>query len=471
MSFLKREGVDYISNFYRHTKYSKDKDLYLITTDDGKFLFLNSSAFSQLKRGKIEDESVFRKLEDKGIIVNDKNFEEIVERTKTRYEFLMNGTSLHIVVPTTRCNQDCPYCFAAPDAISADKSLTDMDEDTAKETIDFIFESPSSAITVEFTGGEALARFDLVQMMTLYAKEKNKTAKKNLRITLVTNLTMANEEMLMWLIDNDVTICTSLDGPKHVHDQNRIILANQGKKVGTYDRVVYWIKWIDEQYKKKGKSDKLMALMTITKYSLPYYKQIIDEYISHGMTMVDIRGLMMVGEALDDSSLWYSYDDFVQFYINSIEYIDSLQQHGVEIEDRMRETYYTKIIENKPTYHTDYESPWGAAIGGLTYGPNGDVYACHESLGVREFKLGSVKKDSWNDLFKKHETGFVVLSSMLEANPICDRCVFKPYCGTLPVETFSQFGKFNFYPTKTARHFETTFHAKRVFDKIANSFD
>lgn len=466
--FLKQEGIDYISNFYRYDYYKNDKNTILVTVDDGNFIFLNPSSFKQLKKGKIEDKETYNNLLKKGVIINSDNFQDIVDKTYQRYTFLMNGTSLHIVVPTSRCNQACPYCFAAPDEIGADKVKTDMTEETAKKTIDFILQSPSHAITIEFTGGEALARFDLIRFMTQYAREKNKILKKDLRITIVTNLTMATENMLTWLIDNDITICTSLDGPKEVHDKNRIILGAKGKIIGTYDKVMYWINWINEQYKLKNKSQRLSALMTVTKHSLPYYKEIIDLYVSIGMQLVDVRALTMVGNIMDIGSkdMWYTLEEFTEFYEKSIKYIDELRSQGIIIEDRMRELYNQKILENTPTYHTDYESPWGAAIGGLTYNANGTIYACHEAMGQKEFTLGNVHKDNWKTLFKKDETAFVVMSSMLEANPICDRCALKPYCGTIPIENYSMFGKFNFYPNKTSRHQETVFHANRVFDKV-----
>ncbi len=465
--FLKKEGEDYVSNFFRSKLYDKDKKMYLVTVDDGNFLFLNKSAFRQLKCGNIEDEDLFLKLVAKGIIVTDENFNLIVDRMGKRYSFLDNGTSLHIVIPTSRCNLGCKYCFAEPDSIGAPKEKYDLDEKTAKKIVEFIMSSPSRAITIEFQGGEATARFDLVKIMTNYAKELNEKYKKNLKLAIVSNLTLMNDEMAQWFVDNDVTVCTSLDGPKVVHDKNRIILAKEGVEIGTYERVVYWIKRINAICEEKKKKWRVNALMTNTKHSLPYYKEIIDEYVSLGISLVDIRGLTYVGKAVrNEDNLSYSFDDFVDFYKKSLKYIQERQTKGVRIDDRMKRLYKTKILENKPTYHTDYESPCGAATGQITYHSNGDIYTCHEALGRDEFKLGNVFADDWKSVFKKSEVSKGILNSMLEANPICDRCVFKPYCGTCMVENFYHFGKFNFYPTKTGRHHETVMHCKEMFDGI-----
>ena len=416
--FEKKEGVDYISNYYRHDLYDKSKMLYLLTVDDGGFIFLNDSAFKQLRRGRIEDLDIYSKLEEKGIIVTEKNFNSIVKKTKKRYSFLDNGTSLHIVIPTSRCNLGCKYCFADPLPITSSKEEYDLDEKTAMKIIEFIMKSSSNAATIEFQGGEATARFDLVKLMTNYAKELNKTKKKDLQFTIVSNLTLMTEEMALWLIRNDVSICTSLDGPKIVHDKNRIIHVKEGREVGTHQNVVSWIRKINELLKQEKKDWKVNALMTLTRHSLPYHKEIIDEYLSLDLNLLDIRGLTRVGKAVGEESedMSYPFDEFVDFYEKSLEYMKELRAKGIPVDDRMRELYDIKVLEARPTYHTDYESPCGAATGQITYHSNGDIYTCHEALGKDEFKLGNVFKDNWNSIFKKPQTSKAILNSMIESN-------------------------------------------------------
>lgn len=464
--FEKRENVDYIQNFYRFKRYKKDT--YLLTTDDGNFIFVNKSSLKQLRRGKIVDDVTYGHFEKNEIILTKKNIHKVVKNTAKRYAFLVNGTSLHIVIPTSRCNLNCSYCFATPDKIDADKKVTDLDEQTARKIVEFIFKTPSDAITIEFQGGEAIARFDLLKLMTLYAKELNEKYKKQLHITMTTNLTLFNDEIANWLVDNGVTICTSLDGPKEIHDKNRIIQGAKGKEIGTYDKVVYWIDKVNKLYKEKNIDKKVNALMTITKYSLPYHKEIIDEYMKHNLNVLDIRSLTMVGKAVDEEGnhLSYSFKEYEEFYKKCIKYINEIQKKDHRVVERIRDMFVTKILEKTPTYHTDYESPCGAATGQITYHSNGDIYTCHEALGRDEFKLGNVYEDTWSSVFRKEETSKAILNSMLEANVKCDRCAYKPYCGTCMVENFYQFGKFNYYPTKTPKHHETIMQCDSIFNQI-----
>ncbi len=465
--FEKKEGIDYISNYYRHQLYDKKNKLYLITTDEGSFIFLNSSAFRQLKKGKIIDEKLYSSLLTKTIIVSEDNFNYIVEKTSQRYSFLGNGTSLHIVIPTHRCNLSCTYCFASAAKMTDAIEKTDLNEHTALKIIEFIMKSPSKAITIEFQGGEATVRFDILQKMTNHARKLNEKYNKDLNITVVSNLTLMTEEKANWLIDNNVTICTSFDGPKQVHDKNRYIHAKDNKEIGTYDTVSYWIKKLNELYKLKNVDEKVNALITITKHSLPYHKEIIDEYIKHNVNFVDIRALTEVGRVVEDTpDILYTKEDFIKFYEKSMQYINELSKKGIKVTERIKELYEIKILENKPGYHTDFESPCGAATGQITYFSDGNIYTCNEALGRDEFKIGNVFADKWSDIFKRKETSKAILNSMLEQNVKCDRCTYKPYCGTCMVENYYHLGKFNYYPTKTAKHHETIYQSKLIFDPL-----
>jgi sulfatase maturation enzyme AslB (radical SAM superfamily) len=63
--------------------------------------------------------------------------------------------------------------------------------------------------------------YEVVQYIVEYAKTKAKYLQKEVKFTMVSNLTLMTEEKLTWLLDNGVDICTSLDGDKLTHNSNR----------------------------------------------------------------------------------------------------------------------------------------------------------------------------------------------------------------------------------------------------------
>ena len=131
---------DYELNFYRSMKLKNAK--YLLTVDSGDWIAISSKKFDLLKKNKIDqDIMLFNILKDKYIVLTDENKDEYAEKLRLRYSHIFSTASLHIVAITKRCNHDCLYCHANA-KMSNDKKL-DMDEKTAKKTVDFIFNSPN----------------------------------------------------------------------------------------------------------------------------------------------------------------------------------------------------------------------------------------------------------------------------------------------------------------------------------------
>lgn len=102
--------------------------------------------------------------------------------------------NLHMIVATLRCNCLCKYCHASSIDMSAKQY--DMSWETARKTIDLIFQSPSDDIKIEYQGGEPLLNWDIVKESILYAKFVNKIAKKDLSFVICTNLMQISKEQI-----------------------------------------------------------------------------------------------------------------------------------------------------------------------------------------------------------------------------------------------------------------------------------
>jgi len=406
------------------------KNRFLITTDIGSFIALTKNEYNKFLDEDF-DEKLFTKLEKKGILITKDNEQKIINDYRERNSFLFHGTSLHITIITLRCNQVCTYCQASrrpPDAKDCD-----MDMKTARKTVDFIFQSPSEIITIEFQGGEPLLNFEVVNYIIEYANKLNKSKKKKLRFSLVSNFTLLDSKMLDFFIKNRVSLCTSLDGPKELHDKNR----KYSKGSGSYDDVVKGINLIrkkQKQMSKKGLDKKYRcipnALLTVSRDSLEKHKEIIDEYVRQGFSNIFIRymsGLGCSAAAWDKTG--YNAEEFVVFYRNAIDYI---VKNKIPIKERLTTMILKKMLTNKDPGYLDLRSPCGAAIGQLAYDHDGSVYSCDEGRMVGEiFKLGSVEQ-TYKDILCSDETCNLVNSSVNDIY-LCDNCAYKPYCGVCPV--------------------------------------
>ena len=72
----------------------------------------------------------------------------------------------------------------------------DMDLDTAKKTVNFIFQTPADNITIEFQGGEPTLNFETIKYINEYAKELNKSYGKGIEFLLVTNLNNMDDDKM-----------------------------------------------------------------------------------------------------------------------------------------------------------------------------------------------------------------------------------------------------------------------------------
>ena len=182
---------DYVVNYYHTHKY--DNEHILVTVNHGGWVVLDKREFDLLRFNRLnEDKQLKSLLEEKGLILTSNNKNFILKATKNKYHHTNRGTSLHILVPTLRCNLKCIYCHAK--SVSPDKKGHDMTIETAKKTVDFIFQTTSSVITIEYQGGEPTLNMEIVKYIREYAEEINKIHKKEIRFVIVTNFTTLTPE-------------------------------------------------------------------------------------------------------------------------------------------------------------------------------------------------------------------------------------------------------------------------------------
>lgn len=428
------KNIDYKkAGFFRFKRLNQE---YLLTNDAGDYTYLKPFSFDRFLEGKLDKKSIeYKQLKEKGFICDEASSEDIIERYRSRNAFLGQGTGLHIVVVTLRCDHVCIYCHASARNIKA--NILDMKIETAKQVVDRIFESPNPGVTIEFQGGEPLLNFDTLKFIIEYAQEKNKKINKELLISLVTNLGAMNGKRLDYLCRKKISLCTSIDGPAKLHNKNRKTLAH----FNSYEHTIKWLKKIQKKYFGRV-IYKPNALTTITRHSLPFPREIIDEYVKLGLEGIHLRQLNPFGLA---KTAWqrvgYSAEEFIGFYKRALDYILELNLKGKIFYERMARIFLRKILTDRDPGYLELRSPCGAGIGQLAYNYNGDVYTCDEArmlsrMGDESFKLGNVGKHCYQDLMNSDALKAVCNASILDILPGCTSCVYKPYCGVCPIYNY-----------------------------------
>ena len=411
-------------NYFRSLKISEDE--YFISVDTGNWMIISKEDYELLKKNTV-NKSLSTVLEKNFILLTEKNIDSYINKLRIRYGFLTEGPTLHIVVVTSNCNLSCIYCQASASNVAANN----MNQVTANETVDRIFESPSDSFIIEFQGGEPLMNFPAIKNIIQYANRRAERDHKQVEYSLITNFTSTvTKEKLIFLMENNVSISFSLDGSKELHEKNRgrnypNAFEILEKKVAFYKKI--WASLTDEPVE-------LNALMTTTTTSLPLFREIIDTYLNFGITQINIRSLTPLGKALDTKeNLVYTPEEFVDFWKNSVGYVLELRAKGIEISEFFLELILTKLFGNE-TGFMDLRSPCGAGYGQITYNYDGQVYTCDEGRMIYSdyFQIGSIYDQQLNNILLDAKTQSVFESSILEQY-YCDYCAFKPYCGVCPV--------------------------------------
>ena len=298
-----------------------------------------------------------------------------------------------------------------------------MNQEVADNVVDFIFQSPASEMIIEFQGGESLLEFECVKYVVNKSLKKNKALKKKISFMIVSNISLLSGDMIEFISKNNIKVTTSLDGPKYIHNKNRQFIGG-GE---TYDIVIEKL----NELKDKGVS--VGMLMVTTRYSLPYWKEIIDEYITHGQYNIRLMYLDYLGVAKESwDKVGYTIDEYLDFWKKSVDYIFSLNKKGILMIESNVDLILRKMQLSTDPNFLDLRSPCGIVIGQLAYNYNGDIYSCDEGRSDRYYILGNVKTDNYTNVLHSKKAKELVNASINE-NYLCDACVYKPFCGLCPV--------------------------------------
>jgi uncharacterized protein len=411
----------------------------LVVNEVGEFIFLDRETFERLVSYNLDPSSgIFLDLKGKHF-VTDTALTPVIDLLATKYrtkrEFLKSFTGLHMVVITLRCNQRCNYCHASSQP--PDQQRWDMSPETALNVVHRIMDTPSEVVKIEFQGGEPLLNFGVVQTIVREAKRLNRKKGKHLYFVLCTNLTLIDAATLTYCQKEGISLSTSLDGPKEIHDRHRIMRNG----AGSYDRFIQNLHYARSILGYDG----VNALMTATKESLIHFQEIIDHYAALGFQGIFLRHINPYGYASREAhrqSFAYDMEDFVEAYKKGLLYIIELNLAGTPLVEGYASILLSRILTPFATGFVDLQSPTGAGINGVIYDFNGDVYPCDEArmlakMGDRRFYMGNVNRDSYLDIFTSPVLQELIQVSCVETLPGCHSCPLQTYCGSDPVRNYA----------------------------------
>jgi len=317
---------------------------------------------------------------------------------------------------TSKCNLACKYCYEyGEDRVVDDVAQKElprfMDYDTARQSVDFMFDSAGTndAVNLTFFGGETLLNFQVLQRTVVYALGRGAELGKEVRFSLTTNGTLLKPEIIEWLIENDVGVTISVDGPRELQDEHRVF--HNGK--GSYDVMMPRVK----QLLQRRTGGLIGARVTLTRQNMDVIR--IFRHLTEEI------GFQEVGFAPVTTSWTRDFALGEEGYTSMLQQFEILSREFLEAAIEGRHHAFGNIKETIEEIHKGVSKayPCGAGLGLVGVATDGDVALCHRFAGSDEHRVGSV----YDGLDRARQAAFLERNHLANKTD-CSQCWVRPIC-------------------------------------------
>lgn len=306
------------------------------------------------------------------------------------------------------CNLRCAYCFASTGDFGKGRKL--MSYETGKKALDFLIEQSKGRINLEvdFFGGEPLMNFNVVKKLVEYGRSREKETKKNFRFTITTNGMLLDDEKIDFINKEMNNVVLSIDGRKEVNDKLRVKVDG----TGCYDRIVPLYKKLvekrgDKEYYVRG---------TFTKFNQDFSNDVFA-LLDEGFDQISVEPV--VGDASDPYAL--TEKELPQIFR---EY-DKLSNRILDYEKSGGKFNFFHFMIDLDQGPCAIKRMRGCGCGNeyVAITPDGDIYPCHQFVGMDDYKMGNVDDGTFNPDMKKE-----FAAAHIYTKPDCRECWARFYC-------------------------------------------
>jgi uncharacterized protein len=278
------------------------------------------------------------------------------------------------------CNLRCTYCFAGTGDFGTGRRIH-LDLQTGKDAVEFLIRASKGRrnLDIDFFGGEPLLNFGVVEDLTAYCELRSKETGLHIRLTLTTNALLLDETRIAFLDAHMDNLVLSLDGRPEAHDRMRPFAGGRG----SYDLVAKRIlefagKRGDRSYYVRG---------TFTRHNLDFAAD-VAHIESLGIGPVSLEPVVAPPEAdyaIRNEDLPAILEEYERLALHCL---DSFQKGS-----NLRFFHFEIDLEGGPCAYKRLKG-CGAGAEYIAVTPEGDIYPCHQFVGMPEFRMGNVHEAS-----------------------------------------------------------------------------
>ena len=305
------------------------------------------------------------------------------------------------------CNLRCKYCFASTGDFGKGRKL--MSFETGNHAIDFLLENSGDRpnLELDFFGGEPLMNFDVVKQIVKYARSREAEFGKKFRFTITTNGLLLDDDKIDFINKEMSNVVLSIDGRKEVNDYFRVRVDG----TGCYDKILPMFKKLvagrgDKEYYVRG---------TFTNRNLDFSEDVFSLY-NEGFDQISVEPVVGDSDeyALTEKDLPTVFKEY-----------ENLANRIIENEKKGGKFNFFHFMLDLDQGPCAIKRLRGCGCGNdyVAITPDGDIYPCHQFVGIDEYKMGNIDEGTFNQEMKADFAKAHVYSK-----EECTKCWAKFYC-------------------------------------------
>ena len=343
-------------------------------------------------------------LYEAGLLYTEDIYEPYIEQFGER-ETVVKALCLHIAHD---CNLACKYCFAEEGEYHGRRAI--MSYEVGKKALDFLVKNSGNRVNLEvdFFGGEPLLNWQVVKDLVAYGRSLEEPHNKNFRFTLTTNGVLLDDDIMEFANREMANVVLSIDGRKEVNDYMRP--TRNGK--GSYDLIVPKFR----KFAELRNQTNYYVRGTFTHHNLDFSEDVLH-LADLGFKQISVEPVVAPPEepyAIREEDLPKLLEEY-----------DKLAKEMIkrEKEGRGFNFFHFMIDLTQGPCVAKRLSGCGSGTEYLAVTPWGDLYPCHQFVGMDEFKLGDV----WHGVQAEEIRDEFKLCNVY-AKEKCRNCFARFYC-------------------------------------------
>ncbi|OCQ53858.1 Anaerobic sulfatase-maturating enzyme [Photorhabdus australis subsp. thailandensis] len=285
---------------------------------------------------------------------------------------------INVIKPTHVCNLSCTYCY------NEDIRKPIMTEETLSRVIFETFSYTNhlgcfSGVEFIWHGGEPLIPGIKFYENVLRLQEKYSNGISYIN-SIQTNGTLLTNKWVNFLSNNDFLVSLSIDGPKELHDANRI----DKKGNGSFDRVMSGIRKLNQANQRFG------SVLVINKQNKAHVENIYDFMVSEKIAFNVIPMTKSGSAVCSYEDLGLEADEYYEPWIKLYDlWFDAEDDRYTYISDFVRKTQ--AIMAGRAA---DCIGMSQCGNANCSTDPLGDIYPCASLSGHPNLIYGNINKSS-----------------------------------------------------------------------------